>query len=331
MKLSIIIPVYNVELYIESCLKSVLNQSNLKDTEIILVDDCGKDNSINIAKNIVDSYKDSCNIKIISHSHNQGLSAARNTGIKHAQGDYLFFLDSDDELPENTINVFNHYLFQYGDADFFIGNYIVKGSFNGGTLKTKKTLYDDQGSILNAYINNDWYVMACGKFINRLFFIQNDLWFEVGRLHEDELFSFKLALFAKTMIGIKENIYRYKIRDNSITSFKKRKNYVDLFWIITNNIGLYYNYQSTSNLYNRKIVDNYFKQLLFNYSIDVVFSKLKNDEKIILLKWSKSKYKQFKWMQVTLKNLIIDFIMNLKPYFTKFIIACIYNYKQKSI
>ena len=135
MKLSIIIPVYNVEKYLESCILSVLKQSEINDTEIILVDDCGKDDSINIAKRIVKEYSVNYNIKIVFHTHNQGLSAARNTGVKNATGDYVFFLDSDDELPENTIVTFKEYLSQYGNnVDFFVGNYIVEGPFKGSIL-----------------------------------------------------------------------------------------------------------------------------------------------------------------------------------------------------
>lgn len=91
MKLSIIIPIYNVELYIESCLLSVLNQSNLDDTEIILIDDCGTDNSMNIVERIVKENPDHTNISILRHTQNQGLSAARNTGIEYAKENMYSF------------------------------------------------------------------------------------------------------------------------------------------------------------------------------------------------------------------------------------------------
>lgn len=330
MKLSIIIPVYNVELYIEKCLLSVLNQSNLNDTEIILVDDCGTDNSMDVVKKIVREYSNSYNIKIISHIQNQGLSAARNTGVRNAEGDYLFFLDSDDELPENTIVTFNNYLNKYENVDFFVGNYIINGPFNGIILNNRKIEYENNNEILNAYINNEWYVMACGKFISRQFFISNDLWFPKKRLHEDELFSFKLALCAKTMVVIEEYSYRYIIRSNSITSLKRRKNYIDYFWIITRKIDLFNKSHIDSKSDINKSMDNYLKQLLFNYIVFVVLSKLKKNEKIILLKWTKNKYKHFKWMQISLKNLVSDFIMIFSPCFIMFIIDLIFNRKSRA-
>ena len=93
MKISIIIPIYNVAPYVERCLYSALNQS-YEDIELVLVDDCGTDNSMNIVSEVVEKYVGNKKILLFKHEHNLGLSAARNTGIKNATGDYLLFLDS---------------------------------------------------------------------------------------------------------------------------------------------------------------------------------------------------------------------------------------------
>ena len=103
MKVSIIIPVYNVGDYIEDCLRSVIRQVYSGDIECIIVDDCGTDNSIALAERLMASYKGPIQFIILHHQHNRGLSAARNTGIDVAQGDYIFFLDSDDELTDDSI------------------------------------------------------------------------------------------------------------------------------------------------------------------------------------------------------------------------------------
>ena len=92
-KFSIIIPVYNVENYIDGCLKSVMNQT-YKDYEVIVVNDGTKDNSMDIVRKY--------DVNIIEQK-NQGLSAARNTGVKNAKGEYLIFLDSDDSWNENLL------------------------------------------------------------------------------------------------------------------------------------------------------------------------------------------------------------------------------------
>ena len=99
IKISVIVPVYNVENYLIQCLDSIINQT-LKDIEIICVDDCSPDNSIEI----LEEYKNKDNrISIIRHSNNQGLGPARNTGLKHANGEYISFVDSDDYIDKNFL------------------------------------------------------------------------------------------------------------------------------------------------------------------------------------------------------------------------------------
>ena len=88
MKVSIVIPIYNVSVYIENCLESVRRQI-YQDLEVILVDDCGTDNSMEIVQEYLE-YHNFVEVKIIHHTHNRGLSAARNTGLEAATGDYVF-------------------------------------------------------------------------------------------------------------------------------------------------------------------------------------------------------------------------------------------------
>lgn len=97
MKISIIIPIYNVAEYVSDCLKSVLQQT-YKNIEIIIVNDCTEDNSMVIIEGLLKESATSIPYKIINHTRNQGLSVARNTGIKNSTGDYLYFMDSDDEI-----------------------------------------------------------------------------------------------------------------------------------------------------------------------------------------------------------------------------------------
>ena len=101
MKVSIIVPVYNVAKYIERCLLSVLNQT-WQDLEVILVNDCTLDDSMEIARRVVASHPRGTVVRCLEHEENRGLSAARNTGISASVGDYLYFLDSDDYISEAT-------------------------------------------------------------------------------------------------------------------------------------------------------------------------------------------------------------------------------------
>ena len=98
MKVSIIIPVYNVSAYIERCVKSVMKQTYSGDIECILVNDATPDDSIDIAKRLIADYNGPIQFRILNHEHNKGFSATRNTGIDAATGDYLYFFDSDDEI-----------------------------------------------------------------------------------------------------------------------------------------------------------------------------------------------------------------------------------------
>ena len=126
MKVSIIIPVYNVAKYIERCLLSVLNQT-WPDLEVILVNDCTPDNSMEIVRRVVASHPRGAVVRCLEHEENRGLSAARNTGISASVGDYLYFLDSDDYISANAIELLADAAVQKR-PDFVIGNYEVTGA-----------------------------------------------------------------------------------------------------------------------------------------------------------------------------------------------------------
>ena len=117
MRISIIVPVYNVESYIYNCLTSIVSQKTVHEIECILVDDCGNDNSIEIIRQFIKDYTGRIAFKLVGHNHNRGLSAARNTGLDICTGDYVLFLDSDDVLPQNSIHNLSQPL-KYYQYDF---------------------------------------------------------------------------------------------------------------------------------------------------------------------------------------------------------------------
>ena len=104
-KISIIIPIYNVEEYITECLQSVMRQTYKGEIECILVDDCGTDNSIAVAERHIADYKGPIEFRVLHHVRNRGLSAARNTGTDAATGDYIYYLDSDDYISDDCLEV----------------------------------------------------------------------------------------------------------------------------------------------------------------------------------------------------------------------------------
>lgn len=220
---SVIIPIYNVAPYVERCLYSALNQT-YEDLELILIDDCGTDNSMNIVSDIIEKYVGNKKISIFKHERNRGLSAARNTGIKNATGDYLLFLDSDDEIPLNAVEMMLETTKE--NLDFVVGNIKVFGSdifrFN---FSLPFGLVVGNDSILDSYIEGKWYSMAVNKLIRKDFLLKNDLFFKEGILHEDELWSFKLALKANRMYVLRDYTYNYYIRNDSITGKVTVQNY----------------------------------------------------------------------------------------------------------
>lgn len=221
MEITIVVPIYNVAPYISACLHSVMSQTYQGEMECLLIDDCGTDNSMELVENILEEYHGKIVFHIYHHEQNRGLSAARNTGIKYATGDYIYFLDSDDEITpdciEKLVKPLYHELY-----DFVIGGYKTVG----GSQKTPPLLIDHNtilrnGEITKSYYEGKWYMMVCGKLCRANFLKENNLIFEEGLLHEDELWSFQLACLAKSMYVINQKSYIYKIRSGSITMNSK--------------------------------------------------------------------------------------------------------------
>ena len=168
MQVSIIVPVYNVEKYIIECLESAIKQG-LKTYEIICIDDCGTDNSVNLIKNFINEKNLQDVIKIIKHDVNSGLSVARNTGIDAARGDYIFFLDSDDLLKKNTLskmydiaNKENLDLLEGGVSEFFETDYNI----SLGIQKDLKEIEVMKGAEYLAYV-----LKKCTLSVHFLIFI----------------------------------------------------------------------------------------------------------------------------------------------------------------
>ena len=142
MKVSIIIPVYNVEQYVEECLQSVANQTMTEGIECIIVDDCGPDNSAAIAKRFIDSYQGDIRFTFLQREKNGGLSAARNTGIRAATGEYVYFLDSDDYLVPSAIETLISIADRNGGVDLLPALYITNAGHHMDQFASHCDLYD---------------------------------------------------------------------------------------------------------------------------------------------------------------------------------------------
>ena len=223
-KVSIIIPIYNVAQYIIECLESVYNQT-YKNIEVILVDDCSTDNSMEIISEYL-TFDKLSNTKVIHHTHNRGISAARNTGIIYAEGEYIFFLDSDDLLRLDSIESFILLAIKYNFPDCIYGS--ASPLDNNRTLAciTLKHLDIPEYSSNITYIRKICYrrnflpITVWNKLIKRKFIINNCIYFKEGIIYEDILWCFLLSNKLKTIAFNKKSTYMYRYVPNSITNKK---------------------------------------------------------------------------------------------------------------
>ena len=230
IKVSIIVPVYNVSPYIERCWDSIRRQT-YENIEVVFVDDCGTDDSISILERLLES-EDGVNAKIVNHERNRGLSVARNTGFEASSGDYVYFLDSDDDITPDCIESLVAPLSER-KYDVVIGDYNVVGPGGYSPLVLTEGVLDSNKEILNSYSKGEWYVMPWNKLCRRLFLTENSLYFKEGMIHEDALWSFIMACKAKSMYVVKRPLYNYYVRSSSImTSMSIEKDlgiYLDVF------------------------------------------------------------------------------------------------------
>lgn len=227
IKISIIIPVYNVEEYIEECLLSVANQTMTDGLECIIVDDCGNDDSAIIAKKFIDSYHGNVQFSFIQRAANGGLSAARNTGIKAARGEYIYFLDSDDYIIPSAIEKLVTITDNCGGVDLLPALFITcQGHFMESFGRHSFPAFSENPHIIKRALL-DYYripLTATNRLIRRLLVIDNNLWFKEGIIHEDNYWNFFIAKYVKRMAFCSDKLYYYRMNQNSITkSVNKEK------------------------------------------------------------------------------------------------------------
>lgn len=213
--ISIIIPVYNAEMYFDECVSSILAQS-YGDFELILVDDGASDRSPELCDKWAATDK---RIKVI-HKHNGGVSSARNSGLDLASGDFICFVDSDDTLPENGLHTLINYIEQsnvdvvFGTFQFQYGDKLLPhvSRLREGKYKFKNVLKDfiDDGTLSGFLLGSN-----CAALYNRKVIENYHLRFVEGlKNNEDGLFNFELALLADSFAIVDVPVYNYR-QDNA--------------------------------------------------------------------------------------------------------------------
>ncbi len=216
-KVSIIVPVYNVELYLEdrssACGRSCAC-GTFEDVEIILVNDGSTDRSFEIMN---DFAKKDNRIKLVSQQ-NKGVSEARNAGIKVALGEYILFVDSDDIILTNTVETLYNKILQT-DSDLLIGNlsyYYPDGSTELGS-KRNDTLSISSDDFFTKYmIDGKFLLLAYLFFCKRELIVENKIFFKKGIIYEDGLWCTQILLCANCISVIDFNYYTYRQREGSL-------------------------------------------------------------------------------------------------------------------
>lgn len=227
MKLSIVVPVYNVEQYILPCIQSIFRQGlSEEDFELILVNDGTEDNSFDMISDIISGHN---NIVVIEQS-NQGLSVARNTGLSKASGQYVLFLDSDDLLIDNTLSqlltLTNDHV-----VDLLIAGFVKKNNEEINTLNTSITTdYIIEYKTASDYFLNEFNPEQCyvwRTIYRKAFLDEHQLRFIPGIYFEDVPFTTECLLKAKDCIRTTLVFYVYRQRENSIVSSINLKKILD--------------------------------------------------------------------------------------------------------
>lgn len=293
--LSIIIPVYNVERYLNECVNSILMQ-DFKDYEIILVDDGSQDNS----SILCDEYSKEYNFIITIHKNNGGLSDARNVGLNIAKGEYILFVDSDDFIFAHSLNnIFMTLMEDDACIDVMFLN-AVKLFPDGKMIplndgyKKEYIKYKSSYEVVK-YLSHlpKFPGSACTKLISRKLIEDNNLYFEKGILSEDIDWTIKLLKAARKFNYCTCDYYCYRqTRDGSITNNIGKKNVESLLYIIKK-----WSTYPTDKICDMESCINRF--MAYEYIVVLPnYSSLRKKDRIRL----KKEIKEYSWLLYVSKN-----------------------------
>lgn len=223
-RISIIIPVYNVERHIKKCIDSVLIQStDNAEIECVIVDDCSPDNSMDIVHQCIKNYQGDIHFILTKHERNLGLSCARNTGFEASTGDYILFIDSDDYFSADCISIFSQVIIENPKADLVIGNHFSENrqSKHFPSLQEPKILQGHNQIIKEMYENRLGFY-AWNKLVRRELLQKNNIFFVKDLIFEDTLWSYSTYQHSNTIILLPEVTLFYKDNNGSIMNSKSK-------------------------------------------------------------------------------------------------------------
>lgn len=281
MLLSIVIPVYNVELYLEECLDSILVQPHHLLADIILIDDGSTDSS----GKICDKYANVSKLVKTVHQKNQGPYQSRINGIKLASGTYVVFVDPDDKLLRNALQRISDLLLKYGKPDILIYNYI-----NGKTINKTKIDKDLFGRIIIGHEKNRLYEVLCtSDEINAIWrkcikksILDGVAWVNEVYINcwEDSVISCQALDAAKSVCIVDEPLYYYRVNPNGITQSFTHAKYESIkkSYFIINNYAKKWDNEIDNNTYQKMLSYDWTRRCI-DIIINILTSDLKKSEK----------------------------------------------------
>jgi len=296
---TISIPIFKCEKFIIRCLESVKNQT-YKNLEIVLVNDCTPDDSMLLVKNFIDANPD-LTIKIIEHQENSGLSVVRNNGIKASTGKYLFFLDSDDEITTDCIELLVKKA-EKTDAQIIIAQNRWINTFDNTTKDfgfptiTEKKYYDNNLEIFSVYSKGGFPSSSWNKLFKRDFIVDNQIYFVPGLFAQDELWFFHLLLKTDTLAIIDDITYLYYLHGESVIFNRKKKNFENYLTILE---YLTKSYKEEKNSELKMLIKN--KIILFK-------------EMVLVMQWKALKDKEYLKTNISRMQKLVR--LNLSDYFS---------------
>ncbi|CDD52352.1 uncharacterized protein BN800_00632 [Bacteroides sp. CAG:875] len=306
MKISIIIPVYNTEKYIYRCLISCLKEQDItpEEYEIIVVNDCTPDNSMSIVKDISNQYPQ---VRIIQMPCNSGQPAARNAGLNEAQGEYIFFLDSDDWIHPHVLQSMYTYASTH-QLDLMPFGFILSHEFDDekycAVYNNSQEIMTGQSYCLTQKI---FLLVPWAALYRREWMLENKLKFnEIIRYHEDEEFTPRAYFMAKRVSYFPGPCYEYRFKPSG-TNSTSSKTYLRAHCYFTAAKSLY-NFQQNYSMESDKARQYINTRIAYCIKMAISLSREKNLRKAI----KESEFYPLKDLQLSnkLQDKIKLFILN---------------------
>lgn len=279
--ITIILPIYNVEKYLEESLRSILNQS-YKDYELIVVDDGSTDKSLDI----LNKYKSKFNKIKIFTKDNRGVSEARNLALSHAKGDYILFVDSDDFLKKDMVEKMVLKA-KESQSDIVISNYCLyyeENKFYKALTDMPKAITYSSFQVIDMILKYKFQGQLWNKLFKYSFLKENNFTFEEGRYIQDIFPVFKVISKAKKITYIDDELYFYRQREGSTVHKRNKKLTEDYYHAMTSII----NFIEKNEIEVSKNSLKTFKSYVFSYFI---YHYTNEDLNNNYRRFKKSKYK----------------------------------------